>query len=357
MSSPAIDVQNLSHAYGDRVALDALSLRVEPGEVFGLLGPNGSGKTTLFRILSTLIPAPAGAVKIFDLDVAANRDAVRRQIGVVFQSPSLDKQLSARENLRYHGSLYGLRGEELRKRVDDALQSFNLADRAGDRVSGFSGGMRRRVEVAKGLLHHPRLLLMDEPSTGLDPAARIDLWQIIRDVSRKQGVTVLLTTHLMEEADRCDRLGIMAGGKLQACDTPDGLKARIGGDVITLSSRSPEELSRIINDTLGAAAQVFGQQVRLERSAGHQRGRAGAGRFGVRRQANPGGCFYPPDRKTADVSGRNRPREMSYKPRRFTNPARRCESCSRRRGLPATDRRSPSPVRPVHRTPVCRCGD
>jgi ABC-2 type transport system ATP-binding protein len=270
MLSPAIDVVNLTHSYGERVALSGLSLRVEPGEIFGLLGPNGSGKTTLFRILSTLIPAPAGAVKIFDIDVAANRDAIRQQIGVVFQSASLDKQLSARENLRYHGVLYGLGGEELRKRVDDALRSFNLADRANDRVSGFSGGMRRRVEVAKGLLHHPRLLLMDEPSTGLDPAARIDLWQIIRDVSKRQGVTVLMTTHLMEEADRCDRLGIMAGGKLLACDTPDALKAQIGGDVITLSSRSPEELARAINEKLGTAAQVFDQHVRLERQSGHQ---------------------------------------------------------------------------------------
>jgi ABC-2 type transport system ATP-binding protein len=270
MSSPAIEVQNLSHTYGDRVALDGLSLRVEAGEVFGLLGPNGSGKTTLFRILSTLIPAPPGAVRIFDLDSASNRDAIRRLIGVVFQSPSLDKQLSARENLQYHGQLYGLRGAELRSRVDEALEAFNLRDRAGDRVSGFSGGMRRRVEVAKGLLHRPRLLLMDEPSTGLDPAARIDLWQIIRDVSRRQGVTVLLTTHLMEEADRCDRLAILAQGKLLACDTPDSLKAQIGGDVITLSSRSPQELAGMIRERLGIDATILGQHVRLERLAGHQ---------------------------------------------------------------------------------------
>jgi ABC-2 type transport system ATP-binding protein len=235
-----------------------------------VLGPNGSGKTTLFRILSTIIPSAAGAVKIFDHDVATERDVVRKLIGVVFQSPSLDKQLSARENLRYHGQLYGLYGAGLRQRVDDALAAFNLTDRADDRIGGFSGGMRRRIEVAKGLLHAPRLLLMDEPSTGLDPAARIDLWQIIRDVSRRQGVTVLLTTHLMEEADRCDRLGIMAAGQLLASDGPDALKAQIGGDIISLTSRQPPTLVEVIRQKLGLEAQIIGEQVRLERAAGHQ---------------------------------------------------------------------------------------
>jgi ABC-2 type transport system ATP-binding protein len=265
----AVTTSHLTHAYGDRVALSDLSLSVSAGEVFGLLGPNGSGKTTLFRILSTLIPAPAGTVSIFGHDAATARAAIRQLIGVVFQSPSLDKQLSARENLVHQGHLYGLRGRELSARIDETLTAFGLTERAGERVAGFSGGMRRRVEIAKGLLHRPRLLLMDEPSTGLDPAARIDLWKIIQDVSRAQGVTVCVTTHLMDEADRCDRLAILAGGKLLACDTPDALKGTIGGDVISLTTREPERLRQILRDNCGFEVEVMGQALRLERHNGH----------------------------------------------------------------------------------------
>ncbi|MDB5295066.1 MAG: daunorubicin resistance transporter ATPase subunit [Phycisphaerales bacterium] len=265
----AVEVDHLTHAYGSRVALDDLSLRVEPGEVFGLLGPNGSGKTTLFRVLSTLIPPPPGTVRLFGVDAAADQAAARRLLGVVFQSPSLDKQLSARENLTHHGHLYGLRGADLRGRVDDALATFGLADRAGERVATFSGGMRRRVEVAKGLLHRPRLLLMDEPSTGLDPAARADLWRAIEDVSRRLGVTVVVTTHLMEEADRCDRLAILAGGKLLACDSPAGLKGRIGGDVLTMTSRRPDELVAVLASELGLVTTRAGEDVRAELPNAH----------------------------------------------------------------------------------------
>src|SRR3954469_23101552 len=203
--TPIVETSDLRHSYGERVALDGVSLSVGAGEIFAILGPNGSGKTTLFRLLSTLVPAPPGRVKVLGLDAAEQRDAIRREIGVVFQSPSLDKQLTAEENLTHQGHLYGLRGADLRSRVAQALDAFGLGDRARERVAGFSGGMRRRVEIAKALLHRPRLLLMDEPSTGLDPAARIDLWRIITDVSG-QGVTVLVTTHLMDEADRCTRL-------------------------------------------------------------------------------------------------------------------------------------------------------
>jgi len=266
----AVSIAHLTFAYGQRVALDDLSLDVPRGEVFGLLGPNGSGKTTLFRLLSTLVPAPANAIRVFDRRLPEDQAEVRKAIGVVFQSPSLDKQLSARENLVHQGHLYGLAGTDLGRRVDEALAAFGLADRANERVSGFSGGMRRRVEVAKSLLHRPQLLLMDEPSTGLDPAARIDLWQIIRDVSKSHGVTVLLTTHLMEEADRCDRLAIMAAGKLLACDAPDALKARIGGDVITLNPREPEKLAAILRERLGIDAHAIDQMVRLERREGHR---------------------------------------------------------------------------------------
>ena len=264
----AVDIQHLTHNYGQRVALADLSLQVAPGEVFGLLGPNGSGKTTLFRILSTVILPPAGAVKVFGRDVATEQAAVRSLIGVVFQSPSLDKQLTARENLVHHGHLYGLKGSDLKRRVDETLAAFKLADRGRERVSTFSGGMRRRVEVAMGLLHRPKLLLMDEPSTGLDPAARIDLWSIIADL-RQQGVSVLVTTHLMEEADQCDRLAILEEGKLLACDTPDALKSSVGGDVVSMTSRDPERLRQTLSDQLQLAARLMDRTVRIEMADAH----------------------------------------------------------------------------------------
>jgi len=274
MPEPIVEITHLTHAYGEgptrRVALDDLSLRVEAGEIFGFLGPNGSGKTTLFRILCTLIPAPPGTVRILGVDPAADRDIIRRQVGVVFQSPSLDKQLTAEENLTHQGHLYGLRGADLRKRVADALHAFGLADRARERVAGFSGGMRRRVEVAKGLLHRPRLLLMDEPSTGLDPAARIDLWLIIRDVSNNDGVTVMVTTHLMEEAERCSRLAVLDRGKLLACDSPAAMKERIGGDVITITTVQPAQVRQALRDKLGVEAAEVDGALRLERERGHE---------------------------------------------------------------------------------------
>jgi len=265
-----VQVRRLSHHYGDRTALADLSLEVRAGEIFGFLGPNGSGKTTLFRILSTLIPAPPGTVCMLGMDLAAQRDAVRRHLGIVFQSPSLDKQLTAEENLRHHGHLYGLRGRELGRRIDQMLDRVGLSDRRHERVERFSGGMRRRVELAKGMLNQPKILLLDEPSTGLDPAARIDLWQYLTHVQKNDGVTVLLTTHLMDEADRCDRLAIMDRGRLAACDAPAAMKERIGGDVITLSTRQPAQAAQIIHDRFALNPETLDGLVRIERSRGHE---------------------------------------------------------------------------------------
>jgi ABC-2 type transport system ATP-binding protein len=269
---PIVRVENLTHGYpgaDGRLALDGLTLSVRPGEIFGILGPNGSGKTTLFRILSTLIATVPGHAFVLGRDVATERDFVRRHIGVVFQSPSLDKQLTAEENLVHQGHLYGLKGAQLRERIAEGLKAVALGERAGERVGTFSGGMRRRVEVAKGLLHRPRVLLMDEPSTGIDPSARIDMWTQLRAV-REAGVTVMLTTHLMEEAEHCTRLAIMAGGKLLACDTPAALKQRIGGDVITISSHSPDALQQALREQLGIDSERVGDAVRLERDRGHE---------------------------------------------------------------------------------------
>jgi ABC-2 type transport system ATP-binding protein len=265
-----LEIDRLSHSYGQRTALADLSLRVGRGEIFGFLGPNGSGKTTLFRILCTLIAAPPGTVKMFGSDLAENRDEIRRNIGVVFQSPSLDKQLTAEENLRQQGHLYGLRGAELSRRIDLLLERVNLTDRRHERVEGFSGGMRRKVELAKGMLNQPRILLLDEPSTGLDPAARIDMWNYLTEIQRTAGVTILLTTHLMDEADRCSRLAILDRGRLAACDTPAAMKDRIGGDVISLTTNQPARVVEMIRDRFGLATETVGGVVRMERQRGHE---------------------------------------------------------------------------------------
>ena len=270
MGPSIVEIQSLSFAYGSHLALDDLTLQVEAGAIFGFLGPNGSGKTTLFRILSTLLPAEPGRVKMMGLDPSQDRDLIRSRIGVVFQSPSLDKQLTAEENLIHQGHLYGLRGGALRGRVREALATVGLGERSRDLVGQFSGGMRRRVEVAKGLLHRPTLLLLDEPSTGLDPAARIDLWRHLRQINREGGVTILLTTHLMEEAERCSYLAILQRGRLLACDSPDALKDRIGGDVITIATSRPSDVRAALHEKLGVEAQEVDGVLRLERRRGHE---------------------------------------------------------------------------------------
>mgnify|MGYP001206754936 CR=1 FL=1 len=216
--APAIEISHLSHRYGDNVAVADLSLTVAAGEVFVLLGPNGSGKTTLFRVLSTLIPLQQGEVNVLGYNLRFEQDAIRRRLGIVFQAPSVDKKLTVIENVYHHGRLYGVLGSELRQRADEMLTRLGLADRRKDIVETLSGGLRRRVELAQGMLHRPRLLLLDEPSTGLDPGARSDLWQYLEQVRQEDGVTVVLTTHLLEEAQRADRIGIMHQGKLVALD-------------------------------------------------------------------------------------------------------------------------------------------
>ena len=266
-----ISVQNLVHRYEERTALNGVSFDVRPAELFGLLGPNGSGKTTLFRILSTLMIPTAGRALIMGCDAAQDPSSVRRQIGVVFQAQSVDKKLTAYENLWHQGHLYGLRGAGLKQRVGEILARVGLADRAKERVEAFSGGMQRRVELAKGLLHHPALLLLDEPTTGLDPGARRDLWQYLQILRDEEGVSVLVTTHLMEEAERCDRLAILNEGNLVAMGTPAELKSEIGGDVILLDAVIDASLlAEHIQARFHVETVVHGNQVRIEREAGHR---------------------------------------------------------------------------------------
>jgi ABC-2 type transport system ATP-binding protein len=265
-----ISVQNLVHRYESRTALNGVSFDVGPAELFGLLGPNGSGKTTLFRILSTLMIPTGGRALLMGYDAVQDAANVRREIGVVFQAQSVDPKLTAYENLWHQGHLYGLRGAGLKKRVGEILARVGLADRAKERVETFSGGMQRRIELAKGLLHHPGVLLLDEPTTGLDPGARRDLWQYLQILRDEEHVSVLVTTHLMEEAERCDRLAIMNEGNLVALGTPAELKDEIGGDVILLdASHDASLLADHIRARFRVETTVLGQQVRIEREDGH----------------------------------------------------------------------------------------
>lgn len=264
---PAITIDSVTHKYGERVALDQLSFQVQPGEIFGLLGPNGGGKTTLFKLLTTLMPVQTGGLTVAGFDVRIQPDEVRRSIGVTFQAPSVDIKLTVRENIVYQGRLYGLSGSVLRDRVNEQMERFQIADRAGDIVQTLSGGLKRRVEIAKSLLHNPQVLLLDEPSTGLDPGARFDLWRALQSLRADSGVTVLVTTHLMEEAEKCDRLAILDHGRLAALGTPDELRSGIGGDCISIQTHSPEQaadLARRIESSLQLAPQRIDAQLRLE---------------------------------------------------------------------------------------------
>ena len=267
----AILIDTVSHKYGERLALDQLSFRVKPGEIFGLLGPNGGGKTTLFKLLSTLMPIQSGQLSVAGFDVATRADDVRRSIGVTFQAPSVDIKLTVRENIVYQGRLYGLSGATLRERVAAQMERFQIADRAHDLVQTLSGGLKRRVEIAKSLLHNPRVLLLDEPSTGLDPGARFDLWRALQTLRAESGVTVLVTTHLMEEAEKCDRLVILDRGRLAAMGTPDELRSSIGGDCITIQAFDSDRASALaqqITSTFHVTPQLIETQLRIEAPEG-----------------------------------------------------------------------------------------
>src|SRR6185369_16151261 len=246
-----ISVSELVHRYEQRTALDGISFEVHDAELFGLLGPNGSGKTTLFRILSTLMLPSGGRAVIQECDVARDATRLRRQIGVVFQAQSIDVKLTAVENLRHQGHLYGLRGAVLRGRIEEMLCRVGLSDRAHEKAEAFSGGMQRRLELAKGLLHHPSVLLLDEPTTGLDPGARRDLWQYLKILRDQEGVSILVTTHLMEEAERCDRLAIFNEGKVVALGTPAELKSEIGGDILLLETDNADSVAQRIEQRFG----------------------------------------------------------------------------------------------------------
>jgi len=268
---PAVELRHLSYAYAiGSPALQDVSLEVGLGEIFGLLGPNGGGKTTLFRILATLINPSSGSAAVLGYDTTRSAPLIRELIGVVFQSQSLDKKLTVSENLIHQGHLYGLRGAELRQRISQLLDLFSLTERAKQRIETLSGGLRRRVELAKAFLHRPQVLLLDEPCTGLDPLARIEFWQYLERLNQEQNVSIFLTTHFMDEAEKCDRLGILERGRLVALDTPERLKSQVGGDVIVLRTKDPQRLRGEIESRFRETSVVLEDTVRMERPNAHE---------------------------------------------------------------------------------------
>ncbi len=270
VSDSIISVRELGYRYpqSDSVALDSVAFAVQPGEIFGLLGPNGSGKTTLFRLLSTLLPLGQGEASICGYDLKSQTADVRRTIGVTFQSPSLDPHLTVTENLSHQARLYGLPRQTTRDRIAELLDRMRLTDRRGDLVSTLSGGLKRRVEIAKGLIHRPRVLLLDEPSTGLDPGARQDLWRYLAELVGESALTILVTTHLMDEAEQCKRLAILNEGQLVAIGSPEELRASIGGDCLTIDCENPEALAARLRDRFGVDPQVITDGIRIQTESG-----------------------------------------------------------------------------------------
>lgn len=231
----AIKVDKLTRKFNGLAAVDRISFRVQEGELFGLLGPNGAGKTTTINMLSTLLKPTSGCGEVAGFDISRNRDEVRRSIGVVFQEPALDTKLTGRENLEFHAMMYGLGREERKQRITEVLNLVELSDKRNALVETYSGGMKRRLEIARGLIHRPKVLFLDEPTLGLDAQTRRHIWEYIRDLNREKGVTIILTTHYMEEADYlCKRVAIIDYGKFVAMDSPEKLKDILGGDVVSI---------------------------------------------------------------------------------------------------------------------------
>jgi ABC-2 type transport system ATP-binding protein len=264
----SIEVVELTKSFGPLTAVDGISFRVEDGEVFGFLGPNGAGKTTTINVLCTLMRPTGGRAKVAGYDVASQRDAVRQSIGLVFQDPSLDDELTGYENLLFHSHVYHLPGRERAARIEEVLRVVELWDRRDAVVRTFSGGMKRRLELARGILHHPRVLFLDEPTLGLDPQTREHVWQYILQLQRAHRITVFMTTHYMDEAEHCDRIAIIDQGKIVALDTPDALKRMVGVDIVTVQAEDSEQAAREIKERYGLEPQRDDTRIRLEVEAG-----------------------------------------------------------------------------------------
>jgi ABC-2 type transport system ATP-binding protein len=250
----AITVDNLTKDFKGFVAVDHVSFQVKPGEIFGFLGPNGAGKTTMVKMLCTLLRPSQGAATVKGYDVVRQQSDVRRSIGIIFQDPSLDDRLTARENLRFHGMIYKVPGKGLSARINQSLKWMELDDRADDLVRTFSGGMKRRLEIARGLLHAPKVLFLDEPTLGLDPQTRNRIWEYLLKLREEREITLFMTTHYMDEAEYCDRIAIIDHGKVIALDTPERLKAGVRGDVIDIRTDDDDLAERELHEKYGVAA-------------------------------------------------------------------------------------------------------
>jgi ABC-2 type transport system ATP-binding protein len=242
----AILIKNLTKKYGSFIAVDSINLEIKHGELFGLLGPNGAGKTTTLNMLATMIIPTSGSAMVNDIEIT-NQDSVRRSIGMVFQDPSLDDDLTGMENLEFHGRMYHMPKDLRKERIGEVLKLVGLEDKAKLQIKTYSGGMKRRLEIARGLMHHPKILFLDEPTLGLDPQTRRGIWDYIQKLNKDEGLTIILTTHYMEEADYlCDRIAIIDNGKIIALNTPEDLKKVMGGDVLNLETKEVEKLHEIL---------------------------------------------------------------------------------------------------------------
>ncbi|MCA1668217.1 MAG: ATP-binding cassette domain-containing protein, partial [Thermomicrobia bacterium] len=264
LAPPAIEVRDLVRQFGDFTAVDHLSFAVQPGEVFGFLGPNGAGKSTTIKMLCTLLQPTGGGAFVNGFDVTRHPARVRESIGIIFQDYSLDDRITAEENLRFHSMIYHIPRDERAKRIAEMLAMVNLADRARDKVRTFSGGMKRRLEIARGLLHHPAILFLDEPTVGLDPQTRQTIWSHIHELRKRVGITVFMTTHYMDEAENCDRIGIMDHARLITLETPAALKAGMGGDVVRLRTTDNDAATELLARDFGVTAREEQGMLRFE---------------------------------------------------------------------------------------------
>jgi ABC-2 type transport system ATP-binding protein len=265
---PAIEVTDLVKSYGDVEAVRGVSFTVPRGEVFGFLGPNGAGKSTTINMLCTLARPTSGAARVNGYDVTTQRDDVRHHIGLVFQDPTLDGYLTAAQNLRMHAELYGVDPGVVGERMRQMLEMVDLWDRRDQQVQTFSGGMRRRLEIARGLLHSPRVLFLDEPTIGLDPQTRSSIWRYIRALQDTEGTTIFMTTHYMDEAEFCDRIAIMDRGEIVVLDTPEALKASVGADRVVLGTADNDAALTALRERFGVDASIAEGAVTFHVEAG-----------------------------------------------------------------------------------------